>query len=140
MARKPKSVPELDTPEKVVEQGKFWLDKEAPWYGFINVAVSETEKEDFLSWRVENTQHVSGMMDDLLAEGMKYGCAYDKENECYIVTLTGCLIAKSNMRACVTTRAGTWAECDALAVWKHYVLCGGNYDDLLTTGRKRSWG
>jgi len=140
MSRKSKSIPSLDTPEKVVKQGKYWLDKDAAWFGFINVAVNEQEKEEFLSWCVENRQNVPQMLDDLLAEGMKYGVAYDHENECYIATLTGALITNSNMRCCVTTRAGTWADVDALTVWKHYVLCDGSYDDLLTTGRKRNWG
>jgi hypothetical protein len=80
------------------------------------------------------------MLDDLLADGMKYGCSYDKENECYVVTFTGKLVSNADLRCCVTTRAGTWADANALAVWKHYILCACNYDDLLTIGRKRSWG
>lgn len=140
MSRKTKSTPALDTPEQEVKQGKFWLANDAPWYGFINVTPNESEKEEFQSWYVENSQHVNSMLDDLLSEGMKYGCSFDRENDCYVATLTGGLIEKANIRACVTTRAGTWADVNALAVWKHYILCAGNYDDLLTTGRKRNWG
>jgi len=140
MPRKTKSVPALDTPDKVIKQGKFWLPNDAAWYGFINVSLTESDKSEFHAWCRENGQHVAPMVDDLVGEGMKYGLSYDRENSCYIVTLTGALISNSNMRACVTSRASTWAECDALAVWKHYILCAGNYDDLLTTGRKRNWG
>lgn len=140
MARKSKSSPNLDTPEQNVQQGKFWLTNDAPWGGFINVAISDAEKAQFQEWYVEQAVHVPQMVDDLLAEGMKYGISYDRENQCYIVTLTGALVVGSNLRCCVTTRAGTWAEADALASWKHYVLCGEDYGDLLTTGRKRSWG
>lgn len=140
MPRKTSSTPKLDTPEQTVKQGIFWLPNDAPWGGFINVTVNDAEKAEFHIWQAENTAHIAGMMDDLLAEGMKYGVAYDRENECYIVTLTGGLVEKANLRCCVTSRAGTWSDADALAVWKHYVLCAGNYGDLLTTGRKRSWG
>lgn len=140
MPRKTSSTPKLDTPEQTVKQGKYWLPNDAPWGGFINVAVSEAEKTAYHEWADENLQHVPSMLDDLVAEGMKYGIAYDRENECYIVTFTGGLVDKANLRCCVTSRAGTWAEADSLAVWKHYILCAGNYGDLLTTGRKRSWG
>jgi len=140
MPRKSASVPSLDTPDKAVKQGIFWLDNDAPWGGFINVVVTDAEKGEFHEWYDENADHVNPMMDDLLAEGMKYGVSFDRENECYIVTLTGGLVEKANLRCCVTSRAGTWADANALAVWKHYILCAGNYGDLLTSGRKRSWG
>ena len=140
MARSKKTSPSVDTPEKNVTQGKFWLSNDAPWGGFINVAITDSEKDEFLGWLVEHKGEVPSMLDDLIAEGMKYGIAYDRENQCYIVTFTGALIEKSNVRCCVTTRAGTWAECDALAVWKHYILCAGDYGDLYASGRKRSWG
>lgn len=140
MPRKTSSTPALDTPSQTVKQGIFWLPNDAPWGGFINVTVNDVEKAEFHAWYDENTQHVNSMLDDLLGEGMKYGVAYDRENECYIVTLTGGLVEKANLRCCVTSRAGTWADANALAVWKHYILCAGNYGDLLATGRKRSWG
>lgn len=140
MPRTKSSTPKLDTPSQTVQQGKFWCSNDAPWGGFINVSVSDEEKSQFEDWLVENAQDVSKRLDDLIGEGIKYGIAYDRENQCYIVTLTGSLVPKANLRCCVTSRAGTWNECDALAVWKHFVLCDGDYGDLLTSGRKRSWG
>lgn len=140
MPRKTKSSPSLDTPEKNVAQGKFWLANDAPWGGFINVTINDNEKGEFYAWYDENSQVVNGMLDDLLAEGMKYGVAFDRENDCYIVTLTGGLVENANLRCCVTSRAGTWADANALSVWKHYIFLEGNYGDLLATGRKRSWG
>jgi len=140
MPRSSTSKNKLDTPQTNTKQGKFWCSNDAPWGGFINVTVSDEEKSQFQEWLVTNAVHVPGMLDDLVGEGMKYGVAFDRENACYIVTFTGALIEKSNVRCCVTSRAGTWSECDALAVWKHFVLCAGNYGDLLATGRKRNWG
>lgn len=140
MTRTKQSTPKLDTPGQNVTQGKFWLPNDAPWGGFINVTITDAEKGEYHAWVDENRQNVPSMLDDLVADGMKYGIAFDRENDCYIVTLTGGLVEKANLRCCVTSRAGTWADADALAVWKHYILCAGNYGDLLTTGRKRSWG
>jgi len=140
MPRKSKSTPNLDTPDKNVQQGKYWLPNDAPWGGFINVTINDDEKGEFHSWREVNAAHVPAMLQDIVDEGMKYGIAYDRENECYIVTFTGGLVLGANLRCCVTSRAGNWAEADALAVWKHDVFIQGDYGDLLATGRKRSWG
>lgn len=140
MPRKSKSSPELDTPQKNVEQGRFWCANDAPWGGFINVSLIDGDKVDFHRWFDEHRSEVAGYLDDLVGEGMKYSAAYDRENQCYIVTFTGNLVEGANLRCAVTSRAGTWAECDGLAVWKHFILCAGNYGDLLATGRKRSWG
>lgn len=140
MPRAKKSSPSVDTPEKNISQGKFWLPNDAPWGGFINVNLNDGDKGGFHDWDLTNREDVPNLLDDLLAEGMKYSAAYDQENECYIVTFTGGLVEGANLRCAVTSRASTWAECNALAVWKHYILCAGNYGDLLATGRKRSWG
>lgn len=140
MPRKSKSIPDLDTPEKTVKQGIFWLPNDAPWGGFINVSLNEGDKAAFHLWYDQNADAVAHMLDDLLAEGMKYSVAYDRENECYITTLTGGLVQGANLRCAVTSRAGTWGDADALTVWKHFILCAGNYGDLLATGRKRNWG
>lgn len=140
MPRPKKSVPSLDIPSQTVQQGKFWLPNDAPWGGFINVSLNDGDKQAFHTWYDVNANEVASMLDDLLGEGMKYSAAYDHENQCYIVTFTGGLVAGANLRCAVTSRSGTWGECNALAVWKHFVLCAGNYGDLLATGRKRNWG
>lgn len=140
MPRSKTKFPSKETPPAEVTQGKFWVTNDAPWGGFINVTINDNEKAEFHAWADENAQDVPVMLDDLMSEGMKYGCAYDRENQCYVVTLTGGLVLGSNLRCCVTTRAGTWAEANTLAAWKHYVFVQEDYGDLLTTGRKRAWG
>ena len=138
--RSKQSVPSIDTPEKVVEQGKWWCANDATWFGFCNVSLDEADKAEFENWVVEHRNEVPTMLDDLLGEGMKYGLAYDRENQCYIATFTGSLIPNSNVRACMTTRAGTWQDVEALAVWKHFILLKEDYGSLLASGRKRNWG
>lgn len=127
MPRKPKTSPDLDTPAKNVEQGKYWLPSEAGWGGFINVRMTEQAKEDFFSWESANAVHIAGYVDDHIGEGIKLGLAYDRENECVIVTYTGKLVAISPDRFCCTSRAGTTQQALALAVYKHEVMAEGDY-------------
>lgn len=139
MPRKKKDLG-LSPEETPVKQGKYYCPPDAPWGGFINVSLNEGDKAAFHEWQGREGHHTGEMLDDLMGEGMKYGVSYDQENQCYIVTLTGSLVERANLRCSVTTRAGTWGEANELAIWKHFILCAGNYGDLLTTGRKRDWG
>lgn len=130
MARKKSSSPEVDTPEKNVTQGRFWLPTEARWGGFINIRLSDEQKEEFHAWVEANGVHVSGYLDDHLSDGVKFGASFDRENECAVVTYTGALVAKSNERYCCTSRAGNLKLAIALAVWKHEVLAQGDYGNF----------
>jgi len=125
---------------KVVTQGTYWLPNDAEWFGFVNVSLDDDQKVAFELWYAENEAEINHYLEDIVGEGMKYGYAYDRENECGIVSFTGCLWAGSNLRACVTSRAATWADANALAVFKHVVLVNCDYGDLMANGRKRSWG
>lgn len=130
MPRKKSSSPSVDTPEKNVPQGKFWLPNDARWGGFINIRLTDAQKGEFEAWVAEAAKHVPGYLDDHLAEGVKFGASFDRENECTVVTYTGALVANSNERYCCTSRAGTLDLAIALAVWKHEVLAAGDYGNF----------
>jgi len=137
--RKTKTTEKDPTVSKGVAKGRFWLPNDARWGGFINIRLSEEQTGEFHGWYAVNQQHVAGYLDDHLADGVKFGAAYDAENECVIVTYTGALVSKSNERYCVTSRAGTLSAAVALAVWKHEVLAQGDYGAYnVRTGEFRS--
>lgn len=140
MARKPKSrSPQQDPPP--VEQGKFWLPSDAEWGGFINIRLDDQQKDEFRTWEDTVSESVLPSLDDLLGEGIKFALSYDRENQCYIATLTGALVVGSNERYCVTTRAGGMFEVIALAMFKHYVLAKEDYGEYKPrSGRFDNWG
>jgi hypothetical protein len=139
MARPKKTSATLSTSQQT-KVGKWQAEKDAPWGGFINIRVDEEQKEQFHQWCAENPEEGWRITDDLLAQGMKVGFAYDTENECYIMTLTGTLVEGSTERYCVTSRAGTLGDVIALSAWKHVVLVAGAYGDLRANGRLNNWG
>ena len=122
-------------------RGVFFLEQTAPWGGFLNVRLDEALKLEFFAWREENHQAWWQQLDDFLGEGGKVSCAYDRENQAYIVTLTGALVLGSNERYCSTSRAGTLDEAFSLAFWKHVCLAEGDYSDFKPrTGAFKQWG
>lgn len=139
MPRKKKSSPLTD--EKQISQGVYWLPNDAAWGGFINIRLDEEQKSSFFAWFADAGVTVHQLLDDALSEGMKVAFAYDRENQCYIVTFTGALVSNSNERYCATSRAGTLIECLGLSVWKHYYLADGDYGNFKPkTGQMNNWG
>lgn len=127
MPRSRKTSPDLDTPEKNVERGKYWLPQDAGWGGFINVRLNDKQKDDFYAWEAAHAAHIGAYYEDHLGEGIKFSASYDRENECYIVTYTGKLVSLTHDRYSCTSRAGTLSQALALAVYKHEVMAEGDY-------------
>jgi len=126
MARTKKSP--VVPPEKHTLEQQYNLPSEAPWGGFINIRLDDEQRADFFGWLEANTAHFPAMFDDMLGEGVKVTFAYDGEHEAYICTVTGGLVGSSpTNRYASTSRAGTLNEVIALTVWKHFVLCEGDY-------------
>jgi len=143
MPRKIKQPEPLGKPENPISPfGRYYTDEESEWGGFINIHLNDTDRSAFHQWTETTGNEYFQDLDDLMGQGMKVGSSYDKINECYIVTLTGRPSADMNFRCCMTTRAGTWAEAMALAVFKHLIFCKGNWLDYLPnqTRKKNAWG
>lgn len=130
MSRKRKSsVDDSSPPDSAKPFGRYWLPQDAKWGGFLNIRLTDAQKQEFRDWEAVSAPHVFGFLEDAASEGMKVGAAYDAENEAYIVTYTGALVSNSNERYCCTSRGGSLAEALSLAVWKHEVLAMGTYDN-----------
>jgi len=122
-------------------QGIYYTDNESVWGGFINLRLDDEQKQAFYTWFEGNTQTISQLLDDAIGEGVRHGLAYDGKNQCYICTFTGALVIGSTERYVSTSRAGTMLEAIGLAVWKHFVLCDGDYGNYKPgNGSFQNWG
>lgn len=109
--------------------------------GFLNVKLDEAQKSAFYRFADENRGFHWLALDDALSQGVKFGATYDRENQAYVVTLTGALVVGSNERYCSTSRAGTLDEAIAVAMYKHDVMAQGDYSDFMPrTGTFKQWG
>lgn len=141
MPRKAKTTTTTTPTEKTVVQGTYWLTADAPWGGFINLRLTDEEKEQFVNWDAAHPDEGWRILVDFMGEGGKVAITYDRENECYITSLTGALCSPSNHRYCVSSRSSTVREAVQIAAWKHFVLANGDYGSFSPkTGRLNNWG
>lgn len=112
------------------------LPADAQWGGFINIRLSDEEKETAQLWIREHEREAFAMFADNLGEGFKFSLSYDAENQSYIASYTGAGWVGSELRCSMSARAGTWFEALALLVWKHNIHASGNWGQYRTDGRK----
>lgn len=106
----------------------YLIPNDSPWGGFINIRLDDDQKEAFYAWEGDNGQFVPAYVDEMLGAGCKLSLSYDADHECYVVSVTGALVAASpKSRFCSNSRAGTLPQALALTVWKHLVLALGDY-------------
>lgn len=126
MPRKTKS--QLKQTTYLKEKQPFHLDNDAEWGGFINIRLDDQQADAFRRWYSAGGVDVEAAVDEMLGLGVKLTLAFDGENDCYICSVTGGLVgANRSHRYTSTSRAGTYHEALGLTVWKHYVLCEGDY-------------
>lgn len=140
MPRKTKSTSsKIESADMV--QPPYFTPNDAAWGGFINIRLSDTDKEQFSVWWASNPSEGGRILDDLVGAGVKFGLSYDAPNQCYVATITGALVEGSNERYCVTTRAGSLVEVVALMAWKHAILAKGDYGSFRpSNGKLMNWG
>lgn len=120
----------------------YHLPNDAPWGGFVNIRLSDEQKDSFHLWLEANSAHYPADFDDMLNSGCKISFAYDAQHQAYVVSTMGALmLADPNKRFASTSRAGTLNEAIALTVWKHLELCRGDYGNYKPSdGSFMSWG
>lgn len=140
MPARKKQVPVAAPPDGVRQP--YFLESDAPWGGFINIRLSDQQKEEFHAWQEDNHEFSARYFDEMLGSGIKASFSYDAHNECYVLAVTGALVLDiASSRFCSTSRAGSMAEVVDLTVWKHDVLARGNYGNYKPkTGAFLSWG
>jgi len=126
--------PRLPSPHK-----SFQLDPDAPWGGFINVKLDDTQKAAFEKWWEANPDYSAQILSELLPAGIKVTLAYDGDNDSWLCSFTGRLVRESNERFVTTTRAGSLVEVIALACWKHVYVVRGIYKKY-SNNNKPLWG
>lgn len=140
MARQKKK---SSTPASPVSpEQQYHLENDAPWGGFINIRLDDDQKEEFHLWHQENAAHFPAAFEDMLGDGVKVSFSYDAPHQCYVCSVMGALVGSdAGSRYASTSRAGTMPEVIALSVWKHYVLCGGDYGNYRPKDSSfMSWG
>lgn len=127
MARAKRTKSDETSREEKNQHGSLFSSNEAAWGGFINIRLGEEQKQTFVAWFESSVEAIPSYVDDILGEGGKLSLSFDLPNSAYIVTLVGSLVSNSNERYASTSRAGSLTEALGLTVWKHFLLCDGDY-------------
>lgn len=135
-------VPKAKT-EPIIPHGKYAPSEqgEVEWGGYINIRIDEETKLVYGAWLEGDGASFWALLEDAMAEGLKYGVSWDASNECYIATLTGNGMVGFNVRCCLSSRSSRFEDATALLMFKHVVMCEGNWGNFRpSTGKTMNWG
>lgn len=96
-----------------------------PEINFVGLTLSKKDRKGFVSWVEKDTAGLMSHIVTMATDGYKISQSYDLDNGCFIVAVTGGKNAAHNVSCCFTSRAGELEEALWLAVYKHFVVAGG---------------
>lgn len=114
----------------------------ADWqkYEFVNLNLTEAEKEDFKKqYATESDKFLRGI-DELLQAGYKLSVTWDKDNKCAIASLTCREPQDPNFNYVLTARSGDMWEAQSLVMYKHLYVCDDGDWGGDTQQDRNSWG
>lgn len=128
--------------KKAIQNGT----KDAPkidWGGFVDIRLTDGEKETFHHWHTELGDGIWGELVEVVSSGFKLGLSYDPSGDFYLATLTasGVDVIGLQDRYCLTARAPEWAMAIALLLFKHIVIARRDWGAYKPrTGRMENFG
>lgn len=130
-------------PRKANDMRKLSNAKEIPWGGFIEIRMTDEEKEAFYLYEKESVADMWVSFVEALGAGLKFGMSYDLAGDFYTATFTGhgFVLIGLDERYCMTARAPEWQQAIALIVYKHTVLAQMDWSGFMPkTGRMANFG
>jgi hypothetical protein len=105
----------------------------AEWMSFVPCELREADKPAFLLWYGGDDRVIFRLLDECIAEGLKFALTFDVRNNCYVASISGrpSPTLDWDWNATLTGRGGTIPEAMAVLFYKHTVLLSGDWFERL---------
>lgn len=101
-------------------------EKRAEWVGFVDIKLTSEQDDAFDHWDLED-EDVLLLLGSTVAEGYKFTLAYNGSNDNFSASLTGGLATGENAGYTLSAFAETWYEAIKYLMFKHSVVCDGDW-------------
>lgn len=101
-------------------------DRQSTWKGFVDVKMSEQEKELFSAWEVHDDD-LFVLLADAVAHGHKMSLTFNKQNDTFVASFTGNEGTKDHEGYTLSAYAGDWYLAVRALLFKHTVLLDLNW-------------
>ena len=89
---------------------------------FIRYRLDETQKQDCLVWSDNESEELTTLIAETVADGNKLSLAFDGENGMYLATLSNNRPGSKNRQKSITSRAPTLIQAISVALFKEFVI------------------
>lgn len=101
-------------------------DRQSTWKGFVDVKLTEQEKENFTQWDVHDND-LFLLLAEAVVAGHKQSLTWNKQNETYVFSFTGNEGAGKHEGYTLSAFAGDWYIALRVLLYKHHVLLEGDW-------------
>lgn len=113
------------------------------WGGFVQANLTPIDKALYDEWYGQHHESIQQRIDTHIGLGLKLTVVFDGEHNSYIASYTGRPNTDESLpfRCTLSARSGEFIDALALLVYKHEVICNGDWADFLINGaRVSNWG
>lgn len=108
----------------------------ATWVAFKNIPLSEAQLDAFDHWDTHD-EDVWILVTDVIQAGYKLSITYNAGNDTFSASLTGPGGGDKRQHFTVSAFAETWYEATRMLMYKHHVICEGDWSKAEETGGRR---
>lgn len=107
--------------------------------GYANVPLDAARKQMYQEWEVSD-EDVFGMLGDLIMADYRCGFSTTNGGKTAQFALSCRANGNPDLGYTMTSRAPTWFDALRVGVWKHYIVCEGDWSDWKATMHEEEWG
>lgn len=96
------------------------------WKGFVDVALTSKEKEDFAAWDVHD-EDLWILYQEAIVSGHKFTMSFNKQNETFVAAFTGNEGTADNAGYTLSAFGRSWYDAIRVLLFKHAVLLDGDW-------------
>lgn len=131
----------LSSPRKSNPQGKAPDQlSQMEWGGFINIPLSDANKEKFEVWSRDENNDQWGIVEELLVDGGKLTLSYNPINDTTNASVTGALVKGESKRYSLSCFAPQWQTALLVLAFKYAVVAERDLANFIAADTRKTGG
>lgn len=114
--------------------------KRAKWKGFININLTPDDKPELAKFRKANKDALDVPLGDLLRDDVSISLKWDSKSECFMAAMRCDNPSSPNGGYCITSRSRDFVEAYWMSLYKHFVICEGDWSQHSDSDDGFFWG
>lgn len=110
------------------------------WRGFVNIYLDSSDADAMLEMAKEYDNHLDVKIGEMVKEGIQIKLSWDTRSKCFMASMTTRNPEAAYAGYCITSRSRDMSEVLWMCVYKHFVVCSGDWSQYAGADDGYRWG